>query len=122
VNYRDTAESKKTSDSYFIPIKSKTTISEDRLVFALEGSSLKLNLPAIRANSKVPFRFQMLDYNVQTGSRVLTLKHDIELKWTDDFNRCTLPSFCLVEEVDGASTLLSSVFASAILVFGLTSF
>jgi len=64
----------------------------------------------------------MLDYNVQTGSRVLTLKHDIELKWTDDFNRCTLPSLCLVEEVDGASTLLSSVFASAILVFGLTSF
>ena len=115
-----TEKSKVPAEAYFVPIKGKTQISEDRLVFALEGSSLKELLPAIRGNSTVPFRFQILDYNVETDSRVLQAKHDIALKWTDDFNRCTIPSACLVEEKDAASTLFttftSTIFASAMLV------
>lgn len=34
----DTAESSKTKDDYFVPIKTKTSISQDMLIIAIEGT------------------------------------------------------------------------------------
>lgn len=59
----DLDTSLKTKDDYWIPIKSLTSISEDRLVIAVEGTSLKPNLPDVRSGSKVPFWFQIMDYD-----------------------------------------------------------
>ncbi len=82
------------------------------LVIALEGSSLKLNLPDVRGSSKIPLRFQILDYGV-LGGNIIRSKYDVDLTWADDPNRCTIPADCpdpVVEE-EKASYLLSSLSA-----------
>ena len=69
-----TSSSKKTQEDYFVPIMSKTSISNDMLVIALEGSSLKNHLPDVRwgypdgSFTTVPFTFQIFDY-ARVGSR-----------------------------------------------------
>ena len=45
-----------------MPIPNKTQITEDMLVIAIEGTSLKENLPEVRGGSEVPFYFQIIDY------------------------------------------------------------
>lgn len=68
----DASDTKKTSDDYWVPIKGDSKIEEDRLVIAMEGVSLKTNLPEIRGGSKIPIRFQIVDYDpVNIGGRAL---------------------------------------------------
>ena len=58
----DNAKTIKTKDDYFVPVPELTRIENNRLVLAFEGSNFKLNLPDVRGSSKIPVRFQLLDY------------------------------------------------------------
>ncbi len=49
--------SKLTQEDFFVPIMSKTKISRDMLVIALEGTALKKHLPEVRWGTTVPFTF-----------------------------------------------------------------
>ena len=86
-----------TDADYWVPIKPKTTISEDRLVIAIEGSSLKTKLPEVRWGSKVPFTFQILDYSLETTAWIIRMRETVELTFTDDPNSCTLPSTACID-------------------------
>ena len=67
----ETSGSVKGSDEYFVSIKDKSSISEDRLVISIEGTSLKQNLPEIRWGTKLPFYFQILDYEPKTKAWII---------------------------------------------------
>ena len=56
-SHDQTSDSVKGDDLYFVPIVDKTSISEDRLVIALEGTSMKQLLPEIRWGTTLPFYF-----------------------------------------------------------------
>lgn len=60
--YEDNEKTILSKDDYFVPIPTKTKITEDMLVIAIEGTSLKENLPELRGGSDVPFYFQIIDY------------------------------------------------------------
>ena len=62
-NSDDTAATIKSKDDYWVPVHSKSSIEEDRMVLVIEGTSLKLNLPEIRTGSTIPFTFQIIDYD-----------------------------------------------------------
>ena len=61
-SFLDNAKSAKTKDDYFVPVPELTRIEPNRLVLVYEGSNFKLNLPDIRGSSKIPVRFQLIDY------------------------------------------------------------
>lgn len=56
---------------YFVPILDKTRITDDMMVLAIEGTSLKTKLPEVRWGSKVPFTFQILDFNPDTKAQII---------------------------------------------------
>ena len=49
----------------------KTRITDDMMVLAIEGTSLKQKLPEVRWGSKVPFTFQILDFNPDTKAQII---------------------------------------------------
>ena len=65
--YEDNEKTILSKDDYFVPIPSLTQITEDKLVIAIEGTSLKENLPEIRGGSEVPFYFQIIDKEEDAG-------------------------------------------------------
>ena len=99
-----------------------TQTSYERFVISLEGSSLKQNLPPVRAGSSIKFWFQIIDYNPDIPGRVLRAKHVVYMTWTDDFLRCTTPDPCPEPEKDAAMGLFSSVTAAVLLIASLFSF
>ena len=109
------------NDNYFVPIPEKTRIETDRLVMAFEGSSVKPLLPDIRANTTQEFKFQIIDYYDTFGTTVLRQNYTATLTWSDDFNGCTLPADCFVEE-DGSMRRISFFTATSIALFSLLSF
>ena len=64
-SYDDLDDSLVDKSQYFVPVPDKCSISEDMLIFTLEGSSLKIDLPDIRMSSKIPFTFQIVDYDLE---------------------------------------------------------
>ena len=60
--YNDNSKSVATKDDYLVPVPELTRIETNRLVLAFEGSNFKLNLPDVRGSSKIPVRFQIIDY------------------------------------------------------------
>lgn len=102
---------------YFIPVKDKTKIQEDMLVVVLEGTSLKTNLPELRAGSELPIHFQFIDTKVSDGARVIRQRNEISIKFWDDPNACTLPKSCpRPDEDEGAvaTTTFSAIAAAFI--------
>lgn len=84
-----------------MPIKKDSSISEDRLVIAIEGISLKKNLPEIRGGLRLPFYFQILDYEPNPlNAWKLRQRNIVELVFSEDANTCTLPKDCLDSELD----------------------
>ena len=62
----ETIDSSGDSDEFFVPIKAKSSISEDRLVIAIEGSSLKPLLPEVRWGARLPIYLQIIDYDPES--------------------------------------------------------
>jgi len=86
------------------------------LVIAIEGTSLKPKLPEVRWGSKVPFWFQILDYDVVTKAWTIRQRNTVELQFAENPNECTLPAECVDPDAEvvkeGASPLASFVVAS----------
>lgn len=83
---------------YFVPIQKISKIQDDMLVFGLEGSNFKLNLPELRVGSSVPFRFQIVDFDTGISGRRLRQTVEVTINWADDYHRCTKPFPCVAEE------------------------
>lgn len=66
-----TGDSLMPQSDYFVPIMDKTRITDDMMVLAIEGTSLKQKLPEVRWGSKVPFTFQILDFNPDTKAQII---------------------------------------------------
>ena len=71
VSGKEILDSDKGSDEFFVQIMDKSSISEDRLFISIEGSSLKPLLPEVRWGSKVPFYFQIVDYEPEKRQWIL---------------------------------------------------
>ena len=111
--WSDNDQSLKNKDDYFVPIPELSRISEDMLIIALEGSSLKLNLPDVRGGSTGTLRFQLVDFDLTIPGRRIRDKYDVDLTWSQYENRCTLPADCPdpVLEEESAVGMLSGVTA-----------
>ena len=120
--FADNEDTIKSKDPYFVPIQSKTVITEDMLVIAIEGTSLKENLPELRAGSTVPFYFQIIDYNLENAGYMLRQRFDIELKWSEDYNGCNEPAECKEDVVEEGSSMLATFAASSIALASLLAF
>ena len=108
----DNDQSLNTNDGYFVPIPELSSISENQLVIALEGSSLKPNLQDVRGGSTGTLRFQIVDFDLTIPGRRIRDKYDVDLTWSQFQNRCTLPDDCpepVIEEESAVSMLSSGV-------------
>lgn len=120
----DTFDSLKPKNDYWIPVQWATTISNDRLVISVEGTSLKQYLPEVRGGSKVPFYFQFIDFDDFDTSLRRRQLDKVDLIFQDDPNACNLPATCElpVEEEEGAFSLTTTLAASLFTVTALLSF
>ena len=85
-----------------------SSVSEDRLVIAFEGVSLKKKLPEIRQGTEIPFYFQILDFEpAPISAWTIRQRETVNLKFADDVNKCTKPATCPdpdADDEDGAES------------------
>ena len=117
-----TSSSKKSSDDFWVPVPDKCLITDDLLILTIEGNSLKQNLPDLRAGSKFPITFQIINFDTVIQGYVLRQKFTKMIYMSDDVNGCNLPdTTCKPPPVqkEGAFSLtsLGVSFAIASLTF-----